>query len=123
MIDFSPLADVVFEFASGELTVSRRGDVSIVNGRRVVGAETPVSGIIGSVWPIAGDDVDVSSDGRTMLSKATVYCLTDLHVADEELGKPGDIITHLGVRYEIVHQEQWARGQFFVYTAIKEQRP
>ncbi len=118
MIDMTPLAGVVSAFASaGTLSVMRPGAVvTTSDGRRVNGVNTPVTGVTGSVWPITGDDIGVDEDGRRMDNVADIYVLQELTVADDATGQPGDIVTHLGVEYEIVSRQNWARGAFFVYT-------
>lgn len=117
MIDMTPLAGVVAAFASsGTLSVARHGTVTTVNNRRVNGASTPVVGVIGSVWPITGDSVGVDKDGRRMDNVADIYALEELVVADDSTGQPGDIVTHLGIEYEVISRQQWTRGAFFVYT-------
>lgn len=117
MIDMTALGGVVAAFASsGTLTVNRPGTVTTVNNRRVQGASTSVAGVVGSVWPITGDDIGVDEDGRRMDNVADIYVLQELNVADDSNGQPGDIVTHLGIDYEIISRQNWLRGAFFVYT-------
>lgn len=124
MIDMTPLAGVVAAFATGELTVRRPGVVSMVNGRRVPGAgSTPVTGVIGSIWPITGDDVSVDEDGRRQNHGCTIYCLQAMTPADDITGQPGDIVTHEGVDYEVVFRQPWTRGAFFVYEGRDIKHP
>lgn len=116
MIDMTALAGVVQAFATGPLVVARPGTVQIVSGRRVNGSTAPVTGVIGSVWPIAGDSASLSNDGRRQDNSADIYCLQALQIADDSIAQPGDIVTHLGIDYEIVAQQKWVRGAFFVYS-------
>lgn len=125
MIDMTALGGVVQAFASsGTLTVARPGAVvTTADGRRVNGASVPVAGVVGSVWPITGDRVEVNEDGRRMDNVADIYVLQGLRVADDATGQPGDIVTHLGVEYEIISRQSWMRGAFFVYTGRSIDHP
>lgn len=124
MIDMTLLAGVVEAFATGALSVMRAQPVAIVNGRRVDGTFAVVTGIFGSVWPIAGDGVNVDDDGRHQSSTAEIYSLQALVIAnDGTVSQPGDRVTHLGVVYEIVAQQDWARGAFFVYVGRSVEHP
>lgn len=125
MIDMTALGGVVQAFASaGTLTVARPGTVvTTADGRRVNGANAPVAGVVGSVWPITGDSIGVNEDGRRMDNVADIYVLQELMVADDATGQPGDIVTHIGVAYEIISRQNWARGAFFVYTGRSIDHP
>ena len=118
MIDMTALGGVVSAFASaGTIAVMRPGAVvTTADGRRVNGASVAVTGVVGSVWPITGDGIGVDEDGRRMDNVADIYVLQELTVADDATGQPGDVVTHLGVEYEIISRQTWARGAFFVYT-------
>lgn len=117
MIDMTALSGVVSAFATGELAVMRAQPVAMVNGRRVDGTFAAVTGIIGSVWPVAGDGVDVDDYGRHQSSSAEIYCLQALVIADDgATSQPGDRVTHLGIVYEVISQQNWTRGEFFVYV-------
>lgn len=112
----TPLSGVVAAFAqTSTLTVNRPGAVSMVNGRRVAGASSPVAGIVGSVWPVTGDSVGVSDDGRRLNNQCQVFTLQALQVADDSTGLPGNVVTHLGVDYEILERQPWVRGAFYAY--------
>jgi hypothetical protein len=107
MIDMTALAGVVEAFATGELSVERAQPVSIVNGRRVDGTFAPIS----------GDSVSVDEFGRSQSNTAEIYCLQELRIADDgATSLPGDRVTHNGVVYEVIAQQNWTRGEFFVYV-------
>lgn len=117
MIDMTALAGVVEAFATGELSVERAQPVSIVNGRRVDGAFATLTGVVGSVWPISGDSVSVDEFGRSQSNTAEIYCLQELRIADDGVTSlPGDRVTHNGIVYEVIAQQNWTRGEFFVYV-------
>jgi hypothetical protein len=114
MIDMTILGGVVAAFATGTLSVSRPAPVVIVNGRRIDGVFSAVSGITGSVWPIAGDSISVDEAGRGQDNAVEIYSNQELQIASDD--QPGDRITHGGIVYEVISRQPWTRGAFFVYT-------
>lgn len=120
MIDFSDLQGVVLDFAEAlPLTVNRPGNAVKVNGRRVDGPITPVTGVIGSCWPVQGKTITLLEKmGKRITAGIDIFTPFDeLQIADDETGEVGDRVTHHGKIYEIIVRHDWIRGPLWHYTA------
>ena len=116
-VDMTDLSGVVLFFANeAELTVNRPGVATIVNNRRASGTLVPVTGIVGSVWPVAGEKITQLADGKKITADVDIYALQPLQIADDRINQPGDRVTDDGKIYEVVARHNWSRGSFYAYA-------
>lgn len=122
-IDFSDLQGVVADFAEpAPLVVNRPGEATVPIGgtRRESGALVPVTGVVGSCWPISGESIALLEGiGQRADGAIDIYTPFDeLVIADDDVSQPGDQVTHHGRVYEIRARQPW-RAPFWVYAAVE----
>jgi hypothetical protein len=124
MIDFSDLQGVVNDFAeSVPLVVNRPGLVTVPSGstRPVSGDLVPVTGVVGSCWPVSGKSLELLDGiGQRLTEAIDVFTPFDeLMLADDETKQPGDQITWHDKIYEVIVRHDWIRGPLWHYIARK----
>jgi hypothetical protein len=55
----------------------------------------------------AGDDVEVTAEGRRAYKKLTVYCDSELRIDDQQKGTKADLILVDGVWYTCTSCQKW----------------
>ena len=103
----------------GGITLRRGSAGSTTLGRYTPGATSDTTGVVASVQPMKGDELDNLPEGMRSRRPVKVYTETELLTVDVGAGTPADIIVWDGETFEIQTVEKHTYGGYWKATAVR----
>jgi hypothetical protein len=114
-------AGVIAYFSvTGGVTIRRGSAGSSSKGRYTPGATSDTTGVVASVQPIKGDELERLPEGIRTKRPAKLYTETELKQKDTAAGTPPDLIIWDGETWEVESVEKHAWGTYYKALIVRQ---
>jgi len=98
---------------TGGVTIRRGSAGSSIKGRYTPGSTSDTTGVVASVQPVTGNELERLPEGIRSRRPAKLYTETEIKQADSVAGTPPDLIIWDGETWEVLSVEKHAWGTYY----------